>query len=203
MTLRSLHQVLNTIEAQEEWKARQQLQQVRTCWLEIVGQVVSQHTRPIAIYNQTLKVATSGSAWAQTLSFERHRILAKLNPRLSAPLNEIHFSTAHWQPTPVRATQPVTGDRSHPSWVEGAVERLPQPEPGDANTAFRQWAAHMQGRSKQLPLCPQCQCPTPPGELERWACCSICIAQQVNQAAIAPSPESVAQPAKNLPDHLA
>ncbi|NJL67371.1 MAG: DUF721 domain-containing protein, partial [Microcoleus sp. SM1_3_4] len=50
MTLRSLHQVLTTIEAQEEWQARQRLQQVRACWLEIVGQVVSQHTRPIAIH---------------------------------------------------------------------------------------------------------------------------------------------------------
>lgn len=189
MTLRSLHQVLTTIEAQEEWKARQQLQQVRTCWLEIVGQVVSQHTRPIAIHNQTLKVATSGSAWAQTLSFERHRILAKLNPRLSAPLGEIHFSTAHWQQPTARSPQPPVGDPHHPSWVGQPTERSPRPEPGDAATAFRQWAAHMQGRSKQLPLCPQCQCPTPPGELDRWACCSICVSRQVAQATIAPKPE--------------
>ncbi|NJN88114.1 MAG: DUF721 domain-containing protein [Leptolyngbyaceae cyanobacterium SL_7_1] len=186
MTFQSLHQVLNTIEAQDAWKARQQLQQVRTAWLEVVGQVVSQHTRPIAIHNHTLKVAASGSAWAQTLCFERHRILAKLNCRLSASLTDIHFSTAHWHTTTTRSSQPTEGEVQHPSWVGCSTDRTPHPEPGNANVAFRQWATQVQMRSQPLPLCPQCQCPTPPGELDRWSICSICVAQQVSKATVAP-----------------
>jgi predicted nucleic acid-binding Zn ribbon protein len=29
-----------------------------------------------------------------------------------------------------------------------------------------------------LPRCPQCQCPTPPGELERWSVCAVCATQR-------------------------
>ena len=39
-------------------------------------------------------------------------------------------------------------------------------------------ASMMRSRSRQLPLCPECQCPTPTGELHRWQVCSICAAKR-------------------------
>lgn len=174
MTFQSLHQVLNAIETQEEWKGRQQLQHIRTCWLEIVGRVVSDHTRPIAIQREVLQVATSGSAWAQTLSFERHRILLKLNSRVSSSLTDIHFSTAHWHTPISQSPQSSDLEAQHPSWI-GSTKRSPRPQaPQTATAAFHQWATLVQERSNHLPLCPTCQCPTPPGELQRWAVCAIC-----------------------------
>ncbi|NEP50291.1 MAG: DUF721 domain-containing protein, partial [Moorea sp. SIO3C2] len=31
---------------------------------------------------------------------------------------------------------------------------------------------------QNLPLCPQCKCPTPPGELQRWDVCGLCAIKQ-------------------------
>jgi predicted nucleic acid-binding Zn ribbon protein len=33
----------------------------------------------------------------------------------------------------------------------------------------------MRSRGQTLPLCPQCQSPTPPGELARWTVCGVCM----------------------------
>ncbi|NJL81148.1 MAG: hypothetical protein HC917_24425 [Richelia sp. SM2_1_7] len=38
-------------------------------------------------------------AWAQNLTFERQRLLKKLNKILPTPLVDIRFSTARWQRT--------------------------------------------------------------------------------------------------------
>lgn len=99
MGLQSLPQLLNSISNQESWRGRRQFQMLLACWPEIVGQVVAAQTRPTGLQRQVLQVATSSSAWAQNLAFERHTILAKLNARLEkelGPLSDIRFSTAQW-----------------------------------------------------------------------------------------------------------
>lgn len=188
MPFDSLQHLLGHLHQQSEWRSHQEFQQLVARWGVIVGQVVAQQTRPISIRRGVLQVATSNSAWAQNLMFERRRILEKLNTqiKLSETITDIHFSTAYWKYDP--STEPSDGDRlqdwnNHPSRVpsRGKGQLLPpspaSPSP-DAQTAFRQWSNTVKARSQHLPLCPQCQCPTPPGELERWSECALCATKR-------------------------
>lgn len=192
MSFRSLHHVLGGFQNQSQHREQHQLQQVVRCWVDVVGPVVAVQTRPLNIYRGVLKVATSSAAWAQNLVFERQRILDKLKQITALPITDIRFSPAHWQDKPVAS---FPGDQfqhelwqAHPSRFSDSnpKKRLNPPlQPGgseledkDAISAFRQWSAHMRLRSRNLPLCPECHCPTPKGELERWAVCGICVAKR-------------------------
>ncbi|HIK54826.1 MAG TPA: DUF721 domain-containing protein [Synechococcales cyanobacterium M55_K2018_004] len=185
MPFDSLHQLLGTLHQQREWRSHQEFQQLLRCWSAIVGQVVAQQTRPVAIRRGVLQVATANSVWAQNLMFERRRILEKLHTQVnfSEAVTDIHFSTAYWKhgaATPPPEADSLRDWHNHPSRVPYAGEgRSPRtPPPSDAQTAFKQWSATVKARSQHLPLCPQCRCPTPPGELERWSACSLCAAKQ-------------------------
>ena len=179
MGLQSLRQVLGVLDRQESWKGRRQFQQLLGCWGEAVGTAVAAQTRPIAIQRKVLQVATSSSAWAQNLTFERQRILVKLNDRLALDLTDIRFSNAHWQkhsPAPDPADATILW-RDHPSRVLTAVPLPRRTIPQDPQTAFRDWARTVRSRSQSMPICAQCQCATPPGELQRWGMCSLCAAK--------------------------
>jgi predicted nucleic acid-binding Zn ribbon protein len=43
-----------------------------------------------------------------------------------------------------------------------------------SQAAFQKWADQIRWRSQGLPLCPQCRCPTPMGELQHWSVCALC-----------------------------
>lgn len=192
MSFRSLHHVLGGLQNQYQHREQNQFQQVMRCWADVVGPVVAVQTRPLNLYRGVLKVATSSAAWAQNLVFERQRILDKLKQVTALPITDIRFSPAHWQEKPVLS---FPGDQlqqelwqAHPSrfsatsihkqlgnTAQAAGSEL---EKKDANSAFQQWSAQMRLRSRNLPLCPECHCPTPKGELERWAVCSICVAKR-------------------------
>ncbi len=179
MGLQSLSQVLGVLDRQESWKGRRQFQQLLGCWGEAVGTAVAAQTRPIAIQRKVLQVATSSSAWAQNLTFERHRILAKLNDRLALDLTDIRFSSAHWQkhvPAPDPADATILW-RDHPSRLTNPAPLPRRTIPHDPQTAFRDWARAVRSQAQSLPLCDQCQCATPPGELQRWGRCSLCAAK--------------------------
>lgn len=186
MTLTSLHQVLGVLEAQENWHTRRHFQGVLACWVDVVGLAVAAQTRPISIQRQVLQVATSSSAWAQNLMFERQRILVKLNGRVSNPLIDIRFSTALWKhPSRSNAAIDETSEQiklwqAHPCRLalpESGSSKVSTSLPHDPKTAFDLWAKRVQARSRQLPLCPTCRCPTPQGELQRWAVCALCAAK--------------------------
>ncbi len=201
MGLQSLPQLLNSISSQESWRGRRQFQMLVNCWPEIVGQVVATQTRPTGIQRQVLQVATSSSAWAQNLAFERHTILAKLNTKLDQlKLSDIRFSTAQWQSdygrssgTGLAAGAEVENFseaailwRDHPSRVQPVgrpgSSRLGSSQSGtgsrDPQTAFRNWARAVRIQAQQLPLCPTCQSPAPTGELQRWGVCAHCAVKQ-------------------------
>lgn len=100
MALQTLDRILTHVTAQPSWKGRWLFQRLQTLWPALVGPSVMQHTHPIAIQRQILQVATSTPSWSQTLSFERVRLLRKINqhPDLqSLNLRDIHFSTAQWE----------------------------------------------------------------------------------------------------------
>lgn len=185
MSFNSLSRVLGALN-QEGWPAQKQFQQLLKCWPEIVGPAVAAQTRPVSIQRDVLRVATSSSAWSQNLSFERHRILEKLNARLSTSFIDIRFTTAQWQDRndssqSSGSQQQATVWREHPSRLgeslpTSQIDQTPVP-PKDPNAAFQRWAQSVQTRSQQLPLCPQCKCPTPTGELKRWSVCALCAAK--------------------------
>ncbi|MBD1910208.1 MULTISPECIES: DUF721 domain-containing protein [unclassified Leptolyngbya] len=180
MAWRSLHQVLGSFEQEPTWNHRQQFQRLLAHWPEVVGTAVAAQTRPIALQRDVLQVATSSSVWAQNLMFERQRILDKLNSQLSLAVKDIRFSTAHWYnggaETIASESQKIW--QQHPSRTSGPGSVIVPPAPSkDATTAFQAWAGRVRSRAQHLPLCPDCRCPTPEGELRRWSVCSLCAAK--------------------------
>jgi len=184
MSLKSLEHILDCLQKQSRWQ-EQPFQRLLKCWPEVVGAAVATHARPISIQRHILWVATSSAVWAQELSFGRQQILERLNARLPSPLLDIRFSTAQWQRPQNKSS--ATGETAtdlrlaHPSSIvnppkfPNSTEKHNYKHP---NQAFRRWAMMMKARSRDLPLCPQCHCPTPEGELRRWATCAICAAKQ-------------------------
>jgi predicted nucleic acid-binding Zn ribbon protein len=201
MAFKSLHNVLGGLQHSYKRQEQQQLQQVIDCWPDTVGPIVAAQTRPLMLNRGVLKVATASAVWAQNLVFERQRILTKLNQTSALAITDIRFSPAQWQEQP---STTFPGEllqqelwQAHPSRYPHSDRQIevhlgatapsvklnsPHLEPPktsqDAMRAFRQWSAQMRLRSRQLPLCPECHCPTPPGELHRWAVCAICISKR-------------------------
>lgn len=174
MPFNSLDRVLSAI-AQQNNLQQQPFQLALKYWAEAVGEAVAAHTQLLSIQRDVLWVATSSASWAQTLTFERQRILAKLNQKLPSPLTDIRFSTAQWQRKDATANSLVFR-RDHPSSI-AATAPMSTGKSKDPKSAFAQWAKTTQARSHNLPLCPQCQSPTPPGEIQRWQVCCLCAAK--------------------------
>jgi predicted nucleic acid-binding Zn ribbon protein len=175
MSFKSIDQVLGNIQRSPQWQEQVFLQLLK-CWGEVVGSPVAAQTRPLSIQRDVVWVATSSAAWAQNLTFGRKTILMKLNEKLSTSLVDIRFSTAEWKNSPPTGTEPTVSASEHPSYVaDDLIGDRVKPNLDNALGGFENWARKMQERSHHLPLCPQCQCPTPQGELERWDVCSLCF----------------------------
>jgi predicted nucleic acid-binding Zn ribbon protein len=188
--MQSLHHILGRLQSQILTPEQQQFQDLCQCWSEIVGTVASRHTRPVTWHRGVLNVATSSATWSQDLTFRRVQIIHKLHQKLLFPVQDIKFSSAGWRyqlPGDQSVSLPSPTDefsqiwQEHPSRVE-----IPTPKPvGEVTgrsslsplTAFEGWANRLKERSQSFPLCPQCHCPTPPGELSRWSVCGFCAMQ--------------------------
>ncbi|MEL7245260.1 MAG: DciA family protein, partial [Cyanobacteria bacterium J06573_2] len=170
MSFESIPKILEQLQLEALYK-QQPLQKLLDCWEEVVGKVVSTHTQPISIERDILWVATSGAVWAQNLTFERQRLLKKLNKKLPTPLVDIRFSTARWQHTKKKSSrQPIISSQEHPSYLENNLKQNQnqnlEGQPKSPDTAFTNWAQAIKTRHSNLPLCPNCQSPTPKGELQ-------------------------------------
>ncbi|GAX36960.1 DUF721 domain-containing protein [Nodularia sp. NIES-3585] len=179
MSLKSVNDILGVLKQQAKWQEHP-FERLLQLWPDIVGTVAATHTRPLSIQRDVLRVATSSAAWAQNMTFGRTALLLKLNQKLSEPLVDIRFSTKDWQPRPDYLQEKTVIPQEHPSYLGNVNISRTQvtPTQKSANTAFESWAKTMQARSHGLPLCPQCQSPTPPGELQRWQVCCVCAAKQ-------------------------
>ncbi len=175
MSFKSIDQVLGNIQRSPQWQ-EQVFPRLLKCWVEVVGIPVAAQTRPLSIQRDVVWVATSSAAWAQNLTFVRKTILMKLNDKLSTSLVDFRFSTAEWKNSSTTGTETTVSASEHPSYVidDLTAEKLVISNRDNALGAFENWAKKMQERSHHLPLCSQCQCPTPPGEIERWDVCSLC-----------------------------
>ena len=183
MSFESLDGILGTLEAQNRWQ-EQPFPQLLRAWSEAVGEVVAAHTRPLSLQRQVLWVATSSAVWAQELTFGRQRIIVKLNAQLSIPLQDIRFSPAQWQQSRLDRSEVQKQNnqrlRQHPSHLAQPqrLQHRQTEKPSHPKAAFQNWAQAIKVRSQGLPLCPQCRCPTPPGELQRWQLCALCVVKQ-------------------------
>lgn len=183
--LKSLNHILGEVENQPEWQGPQQFQLLLNVWSQVVGAAMAQQTRPSSISRDVLYVAASSSVWVQELKFKRRSILKKLNAQLPSPFTDIRFSTTQWIKDAATdnwgAKLASTLCQEHPSQVvETPSDEKPEEtaQLTDSDSAFQNWAQMMQARSLSFPLCPQCQCPSPPGELQRWNVCCLCAAKQ-------------------------
>ncbi len=79
MSFASIDRILAKIEQQSGWEEFRQYRYLLESWAQIVGETTAIHTRPLYIQRQILWVATSSSARAQELSFQRYSLLKKIN----------------------------------------------------------------------------------------------------------------------------
>ncbi|BAZ91238.1 hypothetical protein NIES932_27450 [Raphidiopsis curvata NIES-932] len=188
MSLKSVNEILGILQIESRCQ-EEPLLKLLNFWPEVVGVKVSRETRPLSIRRHVLWVATSSAAWSQNLTFGRYAILLKLNQRLSQlqipALTDIRFSTAQWNEIAQNQTQETVCGQEHPSYLAQITNikhtsQIGQPV-GSVKMVFENWFRTKQVQNSHLPLCPQCHCPSPPGELERWSICSPCAAKVMYQ----------------------
>ncbi len=179
MALEDLEGLIKGLESQESWQAQRQFRLVVQYWPKTVGFAVARQTRPVSIQRATLYVATSTPVWAQTLFYERIKILKKLNRHQRQPIKNIRFSTAQWGQLP-RPTRPATSLKQHPSYIEPAIApQVFKDPPQTPLEAFNRWAQAIQQNLAVQAFCPQCRCHCPQGELDRWDICAMCAAKSM------------------------
>ncbi len=175
MPFAPITRVLHQLQEDPAWDEMQAFQVILQAWDAVVGEIVARQAQPVGIIpGNKLQVAVASGAWAQTLMFERLRILGKLNQHLKTPLADICFSQRGW-PVKIKRFDRSTSNAPHTS------TRLTRPtpaQPASAQAAFQQWSDSVQKFSQRLPLCPCCACPTPRPELDLWRMCGLCSVRQ-------------------------
>lgn len=186
MGLTGIHILVQRVQATPAWHNVQQFLQLAQEWPEIVGVVVAQQSRPIALTEQgILRVAVSSGVWAQTLTFERPQILAKLLEHSQLPIQDIHFSSRDWYRPGLKSKRKTTSTSTSKTPQSSSPSLAISPTPGNpigdppqtAQEAFDHWQATLQMRSHHLKCCPRCQCPTPAPELAQYHLCQLCYAR--------------------------
>ncbi len=198
MRFSSLGQIIAKIQQQPGWEQYQQYCQLLECWEKTVAKNTARFARPLYIKQEVLWVATSSSARAQELTFQRYSLLKKLNSQLPFALKDIRFSTSGWKSSiePIQkqdavalveqnhqaATNlnyPTDSKRSPDVNVEvinsqSSIERLNR----EPQAIVRRWIELAKAKNKRLQSCPECGASTPEAELKRWNLCHHCIAKQ-------------------------
>lgn len=184
MDFQSLNQILGYFKIMERSPQQKQFQKLLEYWEQVLG-VMAAQTQPLYIERGVLYVATSSSALSQELSFRVPKLLQELNQLLPISLENMKFSAAQWHSIQKRResrpTEKLNNWQEHPSMICRSKKSHPinstqnNPNP---QTAFQNWAEAVKARCDDLPLCPQCQCPTPPGEIQRWSVCAICATKR-------------------------
>lgn len=115
----------------------------------------------------------------------------------SIDIKDIRFSPGQWRPRFDDAS-PIMAN--HPSYLPPRIKQRLAPAPpvkhgssdlpsnayqsNQSNQSIKAginaqaWWQEVQDRSSHLPLCAQCLCPTPPGEIDRWGCCALCATKK-------------------------
>ncbi len=124
-------------------------------------------------------------------------------PMKSVAIKDIRFSPGQWRP---RFDDAAPIAANHPSYLPPKIkQRSASPvqnisvdshigsnlnqsdkfiqsgkshQSSKASINAQAWWQEVQERSYHLPLCSQCHCPTPPGEIDRWGCCALCATKK-------------------------
>jgi len=176
LTFNSLNSLLRKIQQQPSWEPQNQFQQVLQIWPQVTDSDLVAQARPIAVRRRVLWVATASAVIAQNLTLGRHHCLQKLNAHLASPLVDIRYSPGYWyqrsspqNARPVPSASSPLGDR--------LISVPESPSPQTPLEAFQRWTQAIELRREVLPLCPQCQGPTRPQDLERWQMCGTCASR--------------------------
>lgn len=174
-----LQSLIKQLERSPQWQASATFRQLAALWPQLVGTAVADHSQPRKVQRSVLMVAVSSASWAQTLAFERRRILAKIHqqlPSTQSEIKDIRFAAAQW-----RSPQPTQGQLAKP---QAQLERwaASPKRPADAakmtlDDAFSQWSHQKRLRLANQSHCPRCHRPCPTQEITRYRACAICIAQ--------------------------
>jgi len=173
LSFQPIQNILKVLEEQPEWETQREYRRLVDSWNQVVDSVAAQNSRPVSLGRQTLWIATSNSVWAQTLTLKRFTILQQLEVLVPNVVKELRFSSANWYNRKIVS--------EHPSVIvspESLTPPLDQATVSTPQEVFQNWTKLIQQRGGELLLCPQCQSPTPPGELTRWSVCAFCMAKE-------------------------
>ena len=186
----SVDQILAQLERQPGWEKFREYRQLLKCWHKTVNPNTAEHTRPLYITRQILWVATSSSARAQELSFQRYILLKRLNKQLGFTLKDIRFSDSQWHQTATSINRQdlrpifVISDRQKSlATITPAIDiKLKttdkfESSSAKAKQAARRWLKTLEDRNPSV-FCPNCQAATPKEEIKRWKLCHHCVAQK-------------------------
>ncbi|MEN9207778.1 MAG: DUF721 domain-containing protein [Gloeomargarita sp. GMQP_bins_120] len=156
MGLTALGGILQQLDSSPTWERCRQWQTLLGLWAELVGPTVQRQTEPLYIRRGVLYVATRSPVWAQNLTFERQRLLQRLNAHLPEPLQDIRF-----RPLLTPEGQPPAG-----RIFRGGTRTPALPCAGTPTY-------------RRPPHCPRCHLPAPLVELDRWGICGLCRAAEL------------------------
>jgi predicted nucleic acid-binding Zn ribbon protein len=194
----SVEKILAQLETQPGWEKLREHRQLLQSWEQVVNQQTAQHTRPLYINRQILYIATSSSARAQELSFQRHTLLKRLNQQLTTKIQDLHFSSSQWhQQNPEQDTQALfTISDRHQTKISPDLLVIPKENervkdnhlsPQDrAKNAAQRWLKTIEHRSKVTLACPKCNSLISQAELSRWNLCHHCVAQKWSEEYCSP-----------------
>jgi predicted nucleic acid-binding Zn ribbon protein len=178
MGLQPVDRVLKHLMSSAAWQHQKRFQQIAELWPTLIPPKSLAHSRPIHITDNILWIATSSTTWSQHLNLQRRQLLQQLNQELPETLTDLRFSAVHWRYKPAYSPLAEEPDSLHPSLTNPLAPATNSEPKKTAIAAVSRWLERQQNRLQQLPLCPQCQVPTPQGELDRWQMCSCCTAQK-------------------------
>ena len=213
MHFNSLESILEQLEQQPGWEKFRDYRQLLKCWDNAINQNTAKHTRPLYITRQVLWVATSSSARAQELSFQRYTLLKRLNKQLPFTLKDIRFSSSRWHVSTdeinrseimFRASEqksdlksqfePKNKDKAIDTKVVNKSLQNNINEPSNsakAKMAARRWLDKVNQNSSSWSACPKCNAPASIKEIKRWNLCYLCVSRQWSEEYRPPTfPES-------------
>ncbi len=175
MSLKSLKNLVQSLQSDPQWAEYRLIGRVETIWPEVVGEAVAKHTCPIRVQRHILQVATSTPAWAQTLMLQRPLILTKLNPRLSKPLKDIRFLPGEWH-----RSKPQLSSQARVQPGSPPQRKSIKPPAQTPQEAFERWQQAVRQAQATMATCPVCHRATPQFELDQWSMCGFCYLKDRN-----------------------
>ncbi|MCL5967641.1 MAG: DUF721 domain-containing protein [Firmicutes bacterium] len=84
--------ILKAVATRYRWQPAEALQQISIVWSDVVGEPLSQVTRPLSLYNGQLTVAVPSPVWTQELNYVESDLVTALNEALqNASVTRIRF----------------------------------------------------------------------------------------------------------------